>query len=95
MAIPSLFAWFNIAASWDPFGNMGAMRFAVANDDEGYHVRPDPGPLCRSAPRWLTSCAPTRSWIGRFTTRQDAIEGTKSGGILCRAGDPEGFQRAR
>ena len=34
--VPSFYAWFNIAASWDPYGNTGNLKVAVANMDEGY-----------------------------------------------------------
>ena len=34
--IPTLYAWFNIAASWDPYGNTGNLKVAVASSDEGY-----------------------------------------------------------
>ena len=27
--IPTLYAWFNISASWDPYGNTGALKLAV------------------------------------------------------------------
>ena len=36
MALPSLYAWFNIEASWDPYGNTGNLTVAVANCDDGY-----------------------------------------------------------
>ena len=29
--VPSLYAWFNIAASWDPYSNTGSLKVAVAN----------------------------------------------------------------
>ena len=29
--IPTLYAWFNIAANMDPYGNTGAVQIAVAN----------------------------------------------------------------
>ena len=44
VAVPSFYAWFNIAGSWDPYGNTGNIRVAVANEDEGYSgelVAPD------------------------------------------------------
>ena len=28
--VPCLYAWFNIAASWDPYGNTGNLKVAVA-----------------------------------------------------------------
>jgi hypothetical protein len=33
---PSMYAWFNIAGSWDPYGATGSLKVAVANEDEGY-----------------------------------------------------------
>lgn len=34
--VPSLYAWFNIAASWDPYSNTGNLKVAVVNTDRGY-----------------------------------------------------------
>ena len=34
--VPCLYAWFNIAASWDPYGNTGNLKVAVASVDEVY-----------------------------------------------------------
>jgi len=36
IVIPSLFTWFNVAASWDPFGNTRSLRIAIANTDVGF-----------------------------------------------------------
>ena len=36
VVIPSLFTWFNVLASWDPFGNTKHLTVAVASTDEGY-----------------------------------------------------------
>lgn len=33
--LPSLYAWFNIKASWDPYGNTSNIRVAVVNNDNG------------------------------------------------------------
>lgn len=33
--LPSLYAWFNIAAIWNPYGNTGDIPVAVVNDDKG------------------------------------------------------------
>ena len=37
--IPSLYAWFNIFANWDPYGSTGNMQVAVIIEDEGYMFR--------------------------------------------------------
>lgn len=33
--LPAMYAWFNIAASWDPYGNTGQLQVAVVNEDIG------------------------------------------------------------
>ena len=33
---PAMYAWFNIAGSWDPYSATGNLEVAVANEDEGY-----------------------------------------------------------
>lgn len=33
--LPSLYAWFNIKASWDPYGNTNGIKVAIVNDDKG------------------------------------------------------------
>lgn len=35
IALPSLYAWFNILASWDPYSNTKGISIAVANNDTG------------------------------------------------------------
>ena len=41
--VPCLYAWFNIAASWDPYENTGNLKVAVASVDEGYEGSIIPG----------------------------------------------------
>ncbi|MEG0551372.1 MAG: YhgE/Pip domain-containing protein [Vagococcus sp.] len=38
MIIPSLYAWFNIAALWDPYSNTGDIKIAVYSDDKTAEV---------------------------------------------------------
>ena len=38
--IPTLYAWFNIAASWDPYGNTGNLKVAVAGNRFGIFINP-------------------------------------------------------
>ena len=33
--LPSLYGWFNIKSSWDPYGNTQGIKVAVVNEDEG------------------------------------------------------------
>ncbi|NMM93445.1 YhgE/Pip domain-containing protein [Bifidobacterium oedipodis] len=90
VAIPSLFAWFNIAASWDPFGNMSSLKFAVANTDEGYKSDLIPMKVTIGAEVVNTLRANTElDWT--FTTKQEAIEGTKSGKYYAAIVIPKDF----
>ncbi|WP_425449632.1 YhgE/Pip family protein [Dethiothermospora halolimnae] len=35
LILPSLYAWFNIYASWDPYGNTGGINVVICNNDLG------------------------------------------------------------
>ncbi|MEF2966066.1 YhgE/Pip domain-containing protein [Paenibacillus sp. M1] len=37
--LPSLYAWFNIKASWDPYGMTSGIKVAVVNQDQGTALR--------------------------------------------------------
>lgn len=76
--IPSLFTWFNVIATWDPFGDTENLTVAVANTDEGYQsdlipLRVNIGEQALSALRANNDL----NWV--VTSRDDAIEGTRSG----------------
>lgn len=78
VVIPSLFTWFNVIASWDPFGNTENLTVAVASTDEGYQsdlmpLRIDVGEQVVSALRANDDL----NWV--ITSEDDAIDGTKSG----------------
>ena len=62
--VPCLYAWFNIAASWDPYENTGNLKVAVASVDEGYEGSIIPVPNSPSAIRYYPHSVKTRSWNG-------------------------------
>ena len=33
--LPSLYAWFNIKSSWDPYGSTSGIKIAIVNEDNG------------------------------------------------------------
>ena len=37
--LPSFYAWFNLWAMWDPYGNTGHIKVAVVNEDSGDKIR--------------------------------------------------------
>lgn len=40
--LPSFYAWFNLDANWDPYGNTKNIKVAVVNEDQGDKVRGKP-----------------------------------------------------
>jgi len=38
IVLPPIYAWLNIYASWDPYGNTGGLKVAVVNEDNGATV---------------------------------------------------------
>ena len=88
--VPCLYAWFNIAASWDPYGNTGNLKVAVASVDEGYTGNLIPlqlnlGDQVLSALRENTQL----DWV--FTTKSKAMRGVKSGAYYAAIVIPEDF----
>lgn len=88
--VPTLYAWFNIAGSWDPYGNTGNLKVAVANSDNGYMsdlipVRVNIGDTVVSALRESDQL----DW--RFVSESDAVEGVRSGEYYAAVVIPENF----
>ena len=90
--LPSIFAWYNILACWDVFGNMGSLTIAVANEDEGY--RSDLVPLkINVGEQVLSSLRENEEYNWVFTSSNDAIEGTKEGRYYAAVVIPKSFSR--
>ena len=88
--VPCLYAWFNIAASWDPYSNTGNLKVAVASVDEGYEGSLIPleiniGGQVLSALRENTQM----EWV--FTTKDKAAAGVKSGKYYAAIVIPKDF----
>lgn len=78
IAIPCLFAWFNVLATWDPFHDTERLQVAVANTDEGHTS--DLTPLSVNVGDMVLSQLyrdKSMDWV--ITDADDAIEGAKSG----------------
>ena len=89
-AIPGLFTWFNIAASWDPFSNMKNLKFAVASTDKGY--RSDLIPMKITVGDQVVNALRANTELDwTFTNEHDAIEGTKSGKYYAAIVIPKNF----
>lgn len=90
--VPSLYAWFNIAASWDPYSNTGNLKVAVANEDAGYSgkltsVSVNIGEKVISSLRENEAL----NWV--FTDKEDAVQGVKDGSYYAALVIPESFSQ--
>ncbi len=90
MVLPSLYAWFNIEASWDPYGNTGNLRVAVANCDEGCSLR---GITVNVGNSIVDSLAANEDIGWLFMNEADAVEGVKSGEYYAAVVIPQEFSR--
>ncbi|NEG69871.1 YhgE/Pip family protein [Bifidobacterium choloepi] len=92
VVIPGLFAWFNIGACWDPFANTGNLKFAIANEDEGYTS--DLLPTTINVGDDIVNTLHENSDLDwTFTTADQAIDGTKSGTYYGAVVIPKDFSK--
>ena len=88
--VPALYAWYNIAASWDPYGNTKSLKVAVANTDSGYKsdlmpVRVNVGETVIAALRANHDL----DW--QFVDRDKAVDGVYSGDYYAALVIPKSF----
>lgn len=88
--VPCLYAWFNIAASWDPYKNTGNLKVAVASVDKGYEGSLIPIDI-NIGDRVLSTLHENDQMEWVFTNRDTAVEGVKSGDYYAAIVIPENF----
>ncbi|PWG59011.1 YhgE/Pip domain-containing protein [Bifidobacterium catulorum] len=87
--IPSLYAWFNIIANWDPYSNTGNIQVAVANDDRGTSNETI-GEL--NAGKQVVEQLRHNSQLGwRFVDAEQARQGVQSGEYYAAIVIPQDF----
>ena len=88
--VPTFYAWFNIAGSWDPYGNTKNLKVAVANTDKGY--KSDLIPVDINAGERVVSDLRESTTMGYvFTDKAEAIDGLKAGRYYAAIIIPEDF----
>ena len=90
IVVPALYAWFNIAGSWDPYENTGDLKVAVANEDKGYQS--DLIPLEVNMGDSVVSALRANDqfdWV--FVDEDAAVEGVRSGKYYAAIVIPESF----
>ena len=89
--LPSLYAWFNIAANMNPYVNTAGIKIAVANEDKGA----DNVKMSLNAGNTIVSNLKENDKLGwTFVERQEAIKGVKSGEYYAAIIIPEDFSNS-
>ena len=88
--LPSLYAWFNIKASWDPYGSTGNISVAIVNKDKGSVVFEKEVNVGEELINNLKE-NDSLGWI--FVDEKTAREGVESGKYYASIEIPENFSK--
>ncbi|PCD08777.1 YhgE/Pip [Peribacillus simplex] len=88
MFIPSIYAWFNIVASWDPYANTEGILVGVANNDKGAELN---GKAVNIGKEVMEGLKKNKDLGWRFTSEKEAIEKVEKGDYYASIIIPENF----
>lgn len=93
--LPSLYAWFNIEALWDPYSNTSGIKVAVVIEDEGAEITvPGKSPQKINVGTQLKEQLEKNDSLGwTFTTEDKAKEGVKKGDYYAAIFIPANFSK--
>ncbi|MGG4394212.1 YhgE/Pip domain-containing protein [Paenibacillus thiaminolyticus] len=86
--LPSLYAWFNILPSWDPYANTKDVAVAVVNLDKGAEVQDKSIDV---GGKVVESLKENDKLGWRFVDKEDAMEGVNHGDYYAAIVIPEDF----
>ncbi len=88
MFLPSLYAWFNIIPSWDPYANTSGVKVAVANMDEGAEVE---GKSVKVGDEIVLSLLDNDKLGWQFVDEEEAMQGVEHGDYYASVIIPKDF----
>lgn len=86
--LPSLYAWFNIAAMWDPYSHIGNLPIGVVNEDKGATVRDQ---KINAGKELIETLEDNQSMQWHFTNRKEAMDKVEYGDYFAVVIIPEDF----
>lgn len=86
--LPSLYAWFNIKASWDPYSQTDQIRVGVVNEDNGTSIR---GESIDVGDELITILKDNDSMNWQFVNRDKAMSEVEYGNYYAVIVIPEDF----
>ncbi len=90
IVIPCFYAWFNIYSAWDPYGNTGNLKVALANSDEGYKTEVM-GANINIGERMVSELQGSKKVDYVVTSKEKALEGVRSGEYYAAIVFPKDF----
>jgi putative membrane protein len=88
MFIPSIYAWFNILASWDPYANTEGILVGVANNDKGAELN---GEAVNIGKEVIEGLKENKDLGWRFTSEREAKAKVEKGDYYASIIIPENF----
>lgn len=88
MILPSMYAWFNILPSWDPYSNTENVSVAVVNLDEGAEVR---GEAVQVGDEIVSSLKENKKLGWEFVDEEEAKRGVEKGDYYASIVIPNNF----
>ncbi|MFJ7735403.1 YhgE/Pip family protein [Lysinibacillus sp. NPDC097287] len=88
--LPSLYAWFNIYASMDPYANTANMKIAIVNEDSGAFVN---GNDLNVGNEIITNLAANENFSWHFTSRVKALNQLENGDFFAAIIVPNDFSQ--
>ncbi|MGE6609327.1 YhgE/Pip family protein [Peribacillus sp. NPDC076916] len=88
MFIPSIYAWFNIVASWDPYANTEGILVGVANNDKGAELN---GEAVNIGKEVIEGLKENKDLGWRFTSEKEAKAKVEKGQYYASIIIPENF----
>lgn len=86
--LPSLYAWLNIASSWDPYANTQGVAVAVSNLDAGTEIQDTEINIGNEI---IVSLSKNDKLGWKFVTEDEAIQGVKHGDYYAAIVIPKDF----
>ena len=86
--LPALYAWFNVKAMWDPYGNTRGIKIAVVNEDEGSSLD---GTNINIGDEIVKSLKENENIGWQFVDREEAQDGVRKGKFYASMIVPSDF----
>ncbi|MED4205990.1 YhgE/Pip domain-containing protein [Neobacillus mesonae] len=86
--LPSLYAWLNIKASWDPYSNTKGIPIAITNNDQGAVLK---GSSINIGNEIVTSLQKNQSLGWKFVSATEANHGVETGKYFASISIPSDF----